>query len=464
MRLLPPTTGHRDMSLVRGYGKDLEAFAETYTLSPELRLAKKRFKKYHEFWDGWSSGEASDEFADRLSEQGTDAENSEGEPTVTTKDNQSVVSRQGLRRGGTGGTAGGCSADPPATPAPAARERRGSGRPGRRRDLVTSGSPDRRRRSRSERSRRRGDRSRRRRGESVEADAETEAGDDDAADRNSVAASRRRGHGQGKNLQQSSPKANSPGGPGGRVPSSSPPAATASRSKAKAQNLSQSQSELDFNKGGGSGSSGGRPSHRQNKKAAAPSGKRNASSGSQVLEVADETDDDQPLSAGPTFFLGKKTALKKELDAEFKKRGLKTYAVPALKQICQKLSEADQIELKKTGDAEPLVKNHVDALKRLKELEVQLTDVDTDPPKALKAFVRSACLLKASKRPSTILKEVFILPLKLKGLVRSPLLHGRRGSGSCSARWTPMPRRPTSSRKTQSTFAIRPLGLQGQGR
>lgn len=378
-RLYPPLGGKRDPGMMKCYMADLTAFAETYTLKPELQLPKNRFKKYHEFWDGWGSGTASEEFDDRLSEQGTDAENSDGEPTVPTKDNSSRVVRSGF-------THGRSASAPPvvrAGKASAAAEQHGGGdRVSRRRDrrrASGSGSPGRtRRRSRSRGGRRRGASRTPRRGRGSGRRPESDdRGDGDGcssvAGCGGIAASVSSRSGR-RRKDFASPNASN--GSGGRLPSSSPPSAKSSQAT---RNASQTQTSLDFNSSKGRKQQKTDPHKPEHQVRSKTQLNRDA-----PIDVNNDTDDEDdapfaPAPKGAIGFLAKKAALKKEMDAEFRKRGLKTYAIPALKQVYSKLSEGDKAELAKTGDAASLWKAHDAAIKRLKDLEKELTDVDQDP-------------------------------------------------------------------------------------
>ncbi len=51
----------------------------------------------------------------------------------------------------------------------------------------------------------------------------------------------------------------------------------------------------------------------------------------------------------------------------------------SLQVVVARLTEDDKIELRRTGDVEALGKSYDDRMKRLRELQMQLTDVDQDP-------------------------------------------------------------------------------------
>ena len=78
-------------------------------------------------------------------------------------------------------------------------------------------------------------------------------------------------------------------------------------------------------------------------------------------------------------FLSKKAQLKKEIDAEYRKRGTKSAPMQSLQVVVARLTDDDKIELRRTGDVEALGKSYDDLMKRLRELQMQLTDVDQDP-------------------------------------------------------------------------------------
>ena len=334
-----------------------------------MLLTKNRFKAYHKFWDGWNSESGSEEFEKRLQENATDNEDSDGEPRVFTKDNSSRHTRLGYRSGGACGGAPRSSSAPQSSVA-AASERRRGGRVGA--GGAHSQSPDRRRRrssrSRSTTGRRRGGgRDGADRGSRRGRDRDRRLDDSPAPSPGPAAATATLPRRQSPSVATNSPGSGGTGSGSGRVPSSSPPAADARRAVVPVpQPQNQTQLERCFANASNS-------SRRRYSRKSLPRG-----SGS-VVNLDEEDDLDESDNKGPVAFLAKKTQLKKEVDAELKKRGLKSYIVPSLQAVVARLDESDKLELKKTGDTEALGKNYDDCMQRLKDLGTQLVDVDQDP-------------------------------------------------------------------------------------
>ena len=354
LRLNPPVNGcNRPPNLVNSYAQDLEAFASSFRDEQDLLLPKARFKAYHKFWDGWASDSASEEFDVRLQEQGTDNESGD-EPRVWTKDNTSMHRQSGIQRrkpfgSGSegrvrdrGGLASG-SAD--------GRRCRGPGGEGGRRRVgrCDSESRDRgRRRSRSRSNRRRAAVASCASSRRHQADSAADSGIDDSIST--------RGSGR-RNSKAESPGSGCHGSP--KAPSLSP----ASNSSKDKGDKSGHQSQLDSNRGRA-------PAHRHSAK----------KPGSIVFLTDDEgVADKWELAPTAKGFLSKKAQLKKEIDAEYRKRGTKSAPMQSLQVVVARLTDDDKIELRRTGDVEALGKSYDDLMKRLRELQMQLTDVDQDP-------------------------------------------------------------------------------------
>lgn len=82
--------------VVRQSVKETSQVEESGDLEQALVLNKRRFKSYHKFWDGWTSGEASENFDDTLELQGR-AYCTEDEDKVKVDDNLVITKFKGKR-------------------------------------------------------------------------------------------------------------------------------------------------------------------------------------------------------------------------------------------------------------------------------------------------------------------------------------------------------------------------------
>ena len=133
---------------------------------------------------------------------------------------------------------------------------------------------------------------------------------------------------------------------------------------------------------------GSKASHQTQLQLKDPTHRTRGKQTSAVVEVDDgndtQLDDDTEEHERKTAiaFLSKKAQLKKDIDAEMKKRGLKSYVALQLKVEVGKLTADDLVELRKTGDVEALLKTFETTAKSLQDLHEQLGDVDQDRHRA----------------------------------------------------------------------------------